>query len=485
MATGCERKGRIQTVCGLMDPEDLGPTLMHEHILWDVTRPEVRWQAARDDTPPVTITLDNVWEVNRRSILDYGNQDNHDYAVALEELIRLKRDGGGAVVDLSNFGLKPDPTGLRYLSESSGVPIVQGGGTYVDEYIPEDMKRTPVDALAREFVAQITEGCWGTDVKAGIIGEMGCMWPLRPFERKALQAAALAQQETGASINVHPGRHRDAVFEIVEVVGEAGGDVTRLVMSHIDRTLFTVDDVLRLAATGCVIEYDFFGVETSYYWFADSDLPTDYMRVAYIRELFDHGHGEQIVLSHDICTKTRLSTFGGHGYGHLFRNVLPLMRRKGLTEAQVHAALVGKPAAAADVRALGSAEIANDNERDTTMAASPPLGADAAAAFARDGVVCVRGLLDDAWVARLRRAIDRVERNPGPFRERYSPGDPGAFMSEKFLWTFDADFRAVVFDSPWPRPPPGSWAHRRSTSSTTISWSRNRGPSLPPPGTRI
>ncbi len=343
MTTGDERKGKIQTVCGLMDPRDLGPTLMHEHILWDVTRPEVRRQAERDGLLPVNLTLSNVWEINRRSILDYGNQDNDSHSVALQELIRLKEDGGGGIVDLSNFGLGPDPAGLRDLSAESGVLIVQGGGYYVDEYIPDDMKGATVDELAREMVAQVTDGCWGTDVKAGIIGEMGCMWPLRPFERKCLQAAAIAQRETGAAINVHPGRHRDAVFEIVEVIREAGGDISRLVMSHIDRTLFTLDDVLRLAATGCVIEYDFFGIETSYYWFADSDLPTDYMRVAFIRELFAHGHGEQIVISQDICTKTRLSAYGGHGYGHVFRNVAPLMRRKEMTDDQIDAVLVGNP----------------------------------------------------------------------------------------------------------------------------------------------
>ena len=36
-----ELKGKIQTVTGVVNPETLGPTLMHEHILWDVTRPEV------------------------------------------------------------------------------------------------------------------------------------------------------------------------------------------------------------------------------------------------------------------------------------------------------------------------------------------------------------------------------------------------------------------------------------------------------------
>ena len=68
-------------------------------------------------------------------------------------------------------------------------------------------------------------------------------------------------------------------------------------------------------------------------------------------------------------------------------------------------------------------------------------------AFTRDGVVCVRRLLDNGWVERMRRAIDRIEHDPGPFRERYNPQDPGEFISEKFLWTVNDDFRAVAVAS--------------------------------------
>ena len=336
-----ERRGRIQTVCGLIEPGELGPTLMHEHVLWDVTRPEVRARCGPGDE--VEIRLDTVWEINRRSILDFGNQHNHDRGVALAELVRLKESGGSAVVDLSNLGLDPDPEGLRWLSRESGVHVIQGAGFYVDEYMPEEVRAMTVDELAAEMVAQVDEGCWGTPVRAGIIGEIGCMWPLRDFERKSLVAAALAQQATGASINVHPGRHADAPAEIVDLLATAGADVERVVISHIDRTFFSTDEALRLADTGCVLEYDFFGIETSYYWFADADLPTDYMRLAYIRALIEHGHGERIVISHDICTKTRLVTHGGHGYGHIVRNVVPLMRRKGFTEHEIDTILVRTP----------------------------------------------------------------------------------------------------------------------------------------------
>ena len=337
-------KGKIQTVTGLIEPENLGPTLMHEHILWDVTRPEVSADAKRKNIPETTITLQNVWEVNCRSILDYGNQSNQRYSVALEELNLLRSDCNDVtIVDLTNFGIRPDPNGLRYLSEGTGVPIIQGAGYYVDEYIPEHLKSATIDQLTSEIIDQITIGCWDTEVRAGIIGEIGCMWPLRPFERKVLQAAALTQQETGASINVHPGRHRDAPFEIVDVIQSVGGNVDRLIMSHIDRTFGEIDDVIKLANTGCVIEYDFFGIETSYYWFNDTDLPTDYMRLAFVRTLIEKGFERQIVFSQDICTKTRLSTFGGHGYGHLFRNVVPLMQRKEFSDKEIQIVLQDTP----------------------------------------------------------------------------------------------------------------------------------------------
>lgn len=68
--------------------------------------------------------------------------------------------------------------------------------------------------------------------------------------------------------------------------------------------------------------------------------------------------------------------------------------------------------------------------------------------FKNNGVVCLRDVLDDFWVDRMRTAVDRITENPGPMRESYYPDRPGDFFSEKFMWTFDDDFRAYVFESP-------------------------------------
>ena len=37
-----------------------------------------------------------------------------------------------------------------------------------------------------------------TQIKSGIIGEVGCSWPLNDNERKVLRASAIAQKFTGA-----------------------------------------------------------------------------------------------------------------------------------------------------------------------------------------------------------------------------------------------------------------------------------------------
>ena len=50
-----------------------------------------------------------------------------------------------------------------------------------------------------------------------------------------------------------------------------------------------------------------------------------------------------MLISHDICGLTRLIKFGGHGYGHIFRNILPMMRRRGFTQAEIDAILVDNP----------------------------------------------------------------------------------------------------------------------------------------------
>ena len=336
-----ELRGKIQTVLGPIEPGQLGRTLMHEHVLCDIRPPATRGD---NDLGP-EITLENVWQINpghgikragRKYMLDLED-------VATREVRMMKHDGGDAIVELTCGGLSPDPRGLQRIAAGTGVHLVMGCGHYVDDYQdPKNHDRT-VEDFAAEMIGQIFTGAWGTDIRAGMIGEIGCQSPWTETEKRVMRAAFIAASETGCSINVHPGRDPDQPQEVADFARAAGFPTGRMVISHIDRTIFDEPRLLKLADSGVTVEFDLFGQEASYYGLSDIDMPNDATRLRLIRALIAAGHLERVVISHDICYRTRLASFGGHGYGHIFRNVVPMMNKRGYSEAEIEAILVGNP----------------------------------------------------------------------------------------------------------------------------------------------
>jgi len=329
----------VMTVLGPIAPSALGNVLMHEHLVCDLTPPARRGSFE----PEIEITLENAFDVNYRPAEYFGNHRLSDVALATRECSLFKQVGGGTIVEMSTGGLLADPVALTNISRNTGVAIVLGAGYYTEPYLDAATLALSTEAIAESIIAQLREGAWGTNVRCGIIGEIGCSWPLTLFERRSLEAGAYAQRRTGASITVHPGRHPQAPHQILDVLSVCGADLSRVVIDHMDRTYFDDGEVVALARRGCVVEFDFFGIETSNYWMGIADLPTDWMRLRCIRRLFDAGLGDQVVISHDICTRSRLQSLGGHGYGHLLRNVVPLMLDRGFSSAEIDQLLVETP----------------------------------------------------------------------------------------------------------------------------------------------
>jgi phosphotriesterase-related protein len=219
-----------------------------------------------------------------------------------------------------------------------------GAGFYVDAVHPLDMDDRTESDLAGQMIDEVRTGVGDTGIKAGIIGEIGCTWPLTDNERKVLRAAAQAQRETGAPILIHPGRHEDAPREILDVLAEAGADLDRTIMGHLDRTIQDFDKVLDVARTGCFLEYDLFGYDGSYYPLSDADMISDAQRLGVIRQLIAEGYGHKTVVAHDVCHKHSLVRYGGHGYGHILENIVPWMREKGFSTPEIQAIIAGNPA---------------------------------------------------------------------------------------------------------------------------------------------
>ena len=338
-------RGLVQTVLGTVSPSELGPTSTHEHLYLDFS---FMYRPAQDTPSPeladAPITLENLGWIRRNYYSNRSNLTLLDVDTTIGEVRRYREVGGGAIVDATLAQIGRNPEALAAISHESGVHIIMGSGFYVDIAHPEDMYERSAEDLAREIIGDIVDGVGDTGIRAGVIGEVGCTWPLTPNERKSLMAAAIAQQETGAAILVHPGRHPDAPLEIMGLLADGGADISRVIMGHLDRTVFEFDALQGIAASGCYLEWDLFGNEGSYYPLAEIDMPSDAQRLEFIRRIAEVGYADRIVMGHDIATKHRLVRYGGHGYGHILENIVPKMRRKGFSEETVRAITVDNPA---------------------------------------------------------------------------------------------------------------------------------------------
>jgi len=337
-------KGCAQTVLGSVDAGELGITMMHEHFLWDFrsffNEPEDPRNHAKAHAP---VSLENLSYVLLNWAGCKDNLVNTDTELAIREAGLFKQAGGKTIVDVSNIGLSREPEKLRYISQSTGLHIVMGAGYYHAFFHPPDMDDKSEDEIREEIVVDITEGVDGTGIRAGIIGELGCNWPLRDNEAKVLRASAGAQNETGAPISIHPGPHLDAPFEIMDILEAAGADAKRVVMGHMERTGLDDDHLTSLAKRGCYLEFDWFGEVRPTFPHGRVDVPSDGERIKKIAFLISEGFGEKIVVSQDICLKHRMTSFGGPGYAHITSYVQTWMRELGFGEGDIENLLVNNP----------------------------------------------------------------------------------------------------------------------------------------------
>ncbi|MBS1677735.1 MAG: hypothetical protein JST08_10160 [Actinobacteria bacterium] len=357
---GC-RPPSVMTVLGPVEPPALGYTQTHEHVLADLSgvlgSSQMTDGVYAADTAPAALDVEFPASVRRR-MHEPIRPDNYDWIrrhvtnidnlrlwdeeEAIEELGHYAVAGGASLVESTSIGLGRDAAGLARVSRASGVNVIMGCGFYCR---PLGLDRVPREAIRDLILKDLQVGVRDTGIRAGIIGEIGLSDPILPTEAKVLEAACEAQKSSGAALQIHPGRSPESLFEAVEKILAARVDPGRLVMCHLDRTLTSPADLERLARTGCYLEFDLFGQESSYYPWSDIDRPNDATRIDWLGGLAEQGFGDRLVISQDICMRAYFRKYGGPGYSHILENVLPLMRKKGWDAADIQRVTVDNPAA--------------------------------------------------------------------------------------------------------------------------------------------
>ncbi len=333
--------GQVMTVLGPIPVEDLGVTLMHEHLLNDCrcwwnppTTPERQYLAEGPVRPEILAELRMDPFVNKHNCaLD-------DEAAVIEELAPFKALGGKSVVDPTCRGIGRNPSALQRISKATGLGIVMGAGYYLQTSHPPELASMDAEAIADQIVMEAVDGIDG--VRIGLIGEIGVSSDFTPDEERSLRGAARAQARTRLPLMVHlPGwfRHAHRVLDIVEA---EGGDPRHTVLCHMNPSLDDPDYQTSLARRGAFIEYDMIGMD---FFYADQGVqcPADHEVAAAIKRLIDWGYGDRVLLSQDVFVKMMLTRYGGNGYAHVLRHFLPRLRRLGVPEPVLTGLMVTNP----------------------------------------------------------------------------------------------------------------------------------------------
>lgn len=316
--------GKAMTVLGPVDPSILGKTLMHEHIFIDFKAPPAMIPAPTN----IFVIQPPPKDPKKRRGLTAFDQ-------SLGAIMDFKNAGGGTIVDVSSFGLTRDPLALELISRVSGLNVVMGAGFYMKSLHPPDMDKLTVEQMTEIIVRDVAVGAQGTNIRSGIIGEVGVVGkPLTENELKSIRASARAARITGAPLNIHNFEPLDEMIRVLDIIESEGVDLHRVVMSHTGgRDVNTMDTIFK---RGAYVEWDFMG---------QAPLPkkSDEQRIESIYAMIQAGHASQMILSHDICIAPQLKENGGGGYTYIHDIILPGLKAKGVSDDVIKTIMEDNP----------------------------------------------------------------------------------------------------------------------------------------------
>jgi phosphotriesterase-related protein len=263
-----------------------------------------------------------------------------DADLAARELALAAGEGQRAVVDLTSWGLGPQPERLPAIAEATGMHIVAGCGIYLDRPHPEEVRDRGEADMEQILRGALEDGIPGAGFRAGLLGLIGTSAPVTEAERRALRAAGRAAAATGSAVTVRLDPSERRGQWVLDELAAVGCPPEQVVFGNVDEFL-DVAYLDGLASAGATLELCF--GNKAYYRNGYKD-PTDAERLAGTEALLAAGHAGRMVLGGSVWTKSQLRAYGGMGYAHLLRRIVPELRRRGVGEDDLRRMLVENPA---------------------------------------------------------------------------------------------------------------------------------------------
>jgi len=296
------------TVLGPLDPNLLGSTLMHEHVLVDFI--------GADKVSTSRYNLDEV------------------YTKALPHLKQLYLVGGRTLVECTPAYIGRNPSLLASLSKVAGLNVVTNTGYYgaaEDKFVPKHAYQEPAEQLAKRWIQEFEAGIEGSGIRPGIIKVGVDPGKLSEIDAKLVWAAALTHLKTGLTIASHTGDGVAAMQQLA-LLEKAGvrGDAFIWVHAQNESQL---ELHLHAAQKGCWVEFDGIG---------ESSLDA---HVKLVRNMAKRGLLGQTLVSQDSGWYHVGEPNGGEyrGYSFLHSHFLPELLKQGFSEADLQTLMVENP----------------------------------------------------------------------------------------------------------------------------------------------
>ncbi|KHL08252.1 phosphotriesterase-related protein [Mumia flava] len=310
----------IPTATGTIESSDLGRTLVHEHV----------------------------FVVNEEYRENYEDWDEEQkVADAVRDLRELKSLGMDSIMDPTVLGLGRYIPRIQRIAEQVDLNILVATGVYTYNEIPFQFHYSGPgllfdvpEPLTELFVKDLTEGIADTGVRAAFlkcaIEEQG----LTPGVERVMRAVGQAHVRTGAPITVHTNPHTGSGLVAQKVLAEEGVDLRKVVIGHSGDSV-DLDYLTQLADAGSLLGMDRFGLDVL--------LPFE-QRVETIAELVRRGYVESVVIAHDASCfidwfdpEAKAQVVPNWNYRHISQDVLPALRERGVSDADLETILVHNP----------------------------------------------------------------------------------------------------------------------------------------------
>jgi phosphotriesterase-related protein len=269
---------KVQTGKGPVEADELGTTLIHEHLRNSDEAVHHQWPnagAVKEDPP-------------------YAVAPGEDFEIAVREAKAAVELGVKTIGEPTAMFLGRDVEFMRRVSEETGLQVVPCTGIYTYDPLPQFFVNRDADQIAELFVSDIEQGIQGTEIKAAFIKCAADEPGVTENVEKVHRAAARASVRTGAPIMAHSRPESDTGPRQVEIFEEEGVEPSKVQIAHTGDT-DDLEYIERLLEKGVWIGLDRYGLELF--------LPYE-KRQATTRTLLERGYADRMFLSADSVATT-------------------------------------------------------------------------------------------------------------------------------------------------------------------------------------